>query len=148
MAMITKPRPPQNAGSLPKLSTVAALAFLVGLALWGSIACLMLGAGGGGGSNGVKAPAAAPNATSQAGKTTAATTPLPDRHDCNEIRGTQYRSDAERDFFQANCIAPPPTEAPATPTSAPATTPSPGPTTRPGSPTAVVNPPGTPTGPH
>ncbi len=145
--MITKPRPPQNAASLPKLSTVAALAFLVGLALWGGIACLMLGAGGGGGSSGVKAPAAAPNSSSPAANASTPT-PLPDRRDCNEIRGTPYRSSAERDFFLANCIAPPPTEAPPTATSAPATSASPGPTTRPGTPTAVVNPPGTPTGPH
>jgi hypothetical protein len=34
-------------------------------------------------------------------------TPLPtrppDRSDCAEIRGTDYRSDAERAWFQANC---------------------------------------------
>lgn len=30
-------------------------------------------------------------------------TPLPDRTSCDEIRGTQYRSVAEREFFLANC---------------------------------------------
>ncbi len=30
--------------------------------------------------------------------------PLPDRTDCEEIRGTQYRSESERTFFLANCL--------------------------------------------
>jgi hypothetical protein len=30
--------------------------------------------------------------------------PLPDRNDCEEMRGTAYRSYAEREFFLANCI--------------------------------------------
>jgi hypothetical protein len=31
-------------------------------------------------------------------------TPLPDRSDCEEIRGTDYRSPTEREFFLANCL--------------------------------------------
>jgi hypothetical protein len=38
------------------------------------------------------APAVQPTATA-----------LPDRDDCDEIRGTQYRSVTEREFFLANC---------------------------------------------
>jgi hypothetical protein len=33
--------------------------------------------------------------------------PLPDRTDCEEIRGTAYRSEQERQFFLANCTATP-----------------------------------------
>jgi hypothetical protein len=33
----------------------------------------------------------------------ATATPLPDRTSCDEIRGTQYRSVSEREFFLANC---------------------------------------------
>jgi len=32
-------------------------------------------------------------------------TPLPDRTSCDEIRGTQYRSVTEREFFLANCTS-------------------------------------------
>jgi len=32
-------------------------------------------------------------------------TPLPDRTSCDEIRGTQYRSVSEREFFLANCTS-------------------------------------------
>ena len=35
-------------------------------------------------------------------------TALPDRATCEEIRGTEYRSDGERDFFRTNCITPVP----------------------------------------
>jgi hypothetical protein len=43
-------------------------------------------------------------------------TPLPDRTSCEEIRGTDYRSEAERQFFFENCI---PTPAPVAPTTPP-----------------------------
>jgi hypothetical protein len=32
-------------------------------------------------------------------------TPLPDRTSCDEIRGTQYRSVSEREFFLENCTS-------------------------------------------
>lgn len=35
--------------------------------------------------------------------TTAAPTPLPDRTNCDAIRGTDYRSETERQWFQQNC---------------------------------------------
>jgi predicted secreted Zn-dependent protease len=33
--------------------------------------------------------------------------PLPDRATCDEIRGTDYRSDSERDFFRTTCVTAP-----------------------------------------
>jgi hypothetical protein len=81
-------------------------AFLLGVVLWLGGACLVLGSGDGevsrsaGGDPVVVstvANSAAPSAT------TAVATPLPDRTSCDEIRGTEYRSTAERDFFQINC---------------------------------------------
>jgi hypothetical protein len=30
-------------------------------------------------------------------------TPLPDRTSCDQIRGTEYRSETERQWFQRNC---------------------------------------------
>jgi len=36
----------------------------------------------------------------------ATATPLPNRKDCNDIRGTSYLSSDERDWFLANCPAP------------------------------------------
>ena len=41
-------------------------------------------------------PTAGPRATE---------TPLPDRTNCDEIRGTQYRSVSEREFFLENCTS-------------------------------------------
>jgi lipoprotein-anchoring transpeptidase ErfK/SrfK len=41
----------------------------------------------------------------------ATSTPVPDRTSCNEIRGTEYRSSSERDFYLANCL-PTPTPSP------------------------------------
>ncbi len=35
-------------------------------------------------------------------------TPLPDRDDCNQMRGTGYRSQSERQWFLSNCITPTP----------------------------------------
>jgi lipoprotein-anchoring transpeptidase ErfK/SrfK len=41
----------------------------------------------------------------------ATSTPLPDRTSCNEIRGTEYRSSSEREFYLAKCL-PTPTPTP------------------------------------
>ncbi len=49
-------------------------------------------------------PALIPVATVPAATVTPALTVLPDRTDCEEIRGTQYRSASERQFFLENCI--------------------------------------------
>jgi hypothetical protein len=45
-------------------------------------------------------PSATPTVRPQATATT-----LPDRTTCEEIRGTQYRSVSEREFFLANCTS-------------------------------------------
>jgi predicted secreted Zn-dependent protease len=42
-------------------------------------------------------------------------TPLPDRTDCAQIKGTPYRSDAERAYYLANCTTAPPAGAAAAP---------------------------------
>ena len=39
-------------------------------------------------------------------------TPLPDRDDCDEIRGTEYRSLAEQQRYTATCLPPPATPVP------------------------------------
>jgi LPXTG-site transpeptidase (sortase) family protein len=43
-----------------------------------------------------------PTSPSAAAEPTA--TPLPDRTSCSEIAGTAYRSDAEREWYQKNCL--------------------------------------------
>jgi len=55
-------------------------------------------------------PSATPAATSTATPRPTETT-LPDRLDCEEARGTDYRSPAEREWFLANCITPTPAPA-------------------------------------
>jgi hypothetical protein len=37
-------------------------------------------------------------------RVTATPTPLVNRANCTEIRGTDYRSETERIWFQANCV--------------------------------------------
>ena len=49
-------------------------------------------------------PSLIPNATIEAVTPTPAPTVLPDRTDCEEIRGTQYRSPSERQYFLETCI--------------------------------------------
>lgn len=56
-------------------------------------------------------------------------TTLPDRNDCAAIRGTDYRSQAERDWFLSNCETP---FAPPPPTPPPPAPPPPRPPTPPG----------------
>jgi hypothetical protein len=96
------PAPPEEQS--PNVATIAILGFLAGLVLWLGGACLVLGAGGssgpgpslqpsGGGGGGVSTPRAA---SPTPGK-------LADRTNCAEIRGTDYRSDTERQWFLANC---------------------------------------------
>ena len=50
------------------------------------------------------APAVIPSATAAAVTPTPEPTVLPDRTDCEAIRGTQYRSASERQYFLGNCI--------------------------------------------
>src|SRR5262245_12728116 len=95
------PRPPPNP------ARIAIWSFVAGVLIWVGGACIYLGIGHGGG-GGSKSPASRAVATSIAAATAVAlaptpTPPLPDRTSCDAIRGTDYRSDKERDFFRANC---------------------------------------------
>jgi hypothetical protein len=60
-----------------------------------------------------------------AAEATVTTTALPDRTSCEEIRGTSYRSTAEREFFLTHCLTqtPPTTVPTATPVIANGATP-------------------------
>jgi hypothetical protein len=94
-------RPP-NAGrpyTGLSLKTVAVLAFIVGVALHGCVALTILG------SNGDSDDDPGIDVTSPGPSGPGSPTQLPDRTSCDEIRGTEYRSDAEREFFQANCVS-------------------------------------------
>jgi len=82
---------------------VAVIAFIAGVTLWGGVACLML-AGGGDDGKGVRPSVSTPRATPTAAAGTS--TPLPDRRTCSEIRGTEYRSAAERQWYLDNCTGP------------------------------------------
>jgi hypothetical protein len=82
------------------LKQIAVVAFIIGVLLH---ACVVLAVTGGGGDGGTddggvnivpSSPSTAPSPTP---------TILPDRTSCDAIRGTDYRSEAERRWFQANC---------------------------------------------
>ncbi|HEU0075735.1 MAG TPA: DUF5666 domain-containing protein [Dehalococcoidia bacterium] len=60
-------------------------------------------AGGGGGSQGGGGPQV-PEPTASPVEAEPTPTTLPDRTSCDEIRGTEYRSAGEREFFLANCL--------------------------------------------
>jgi hypothetical protein len=82
---------------------IAIVAFVFGVLLNGYIALSILDDGGSSSASPVEEnpivvpsnPTAVPTATQ---------TPLPDRTDCDEIRGTDYRSATEREFYLANCV--------------------------------------------
>lgn len=100
------PSPPPETSSEPEqqprfdLKQVAAVAFVMGVLLHACVIMTVLGDGSGSGAGGLPtvevtpaAPAAGPPRP----------TPLQDRSSCSEIRGTDYRSEAERRWFLANC---------------------------------------------
>jgi hypothetical protein len=88
---------PRPGASLKNLSLIqlAGFGFLIGVLLHACIALAVLDDG----TSSVDAPS----------RTTITTTPQPtatvvaDRTSCEEIRGTDYRSNAERQWFIANC---------------------------------------------
>jgi hypothetical protein len=100
-------RPPRRrsepASTTDGVAIIAVIAFVFGVFLNGYIALSILGNDGSTSSPSANdAPQivpAAPTATA-----TATQTPLPDRTDCDEIRGTDYRSGAEREYFLSNCL--------------------------------------------
>jgi hypothetical protein len=93
--------PPRSGDNV---ALIALIAFVFGVLLNGYIAVTVLGSGDSGGdttpSN--EAPIIVPSNPTV--EPTATETPLPDRTTCEEIRGTEYRSVTERDFFRENCI--------------------------------------------
>jgi hypothetical protein len=78
------------------LRQVAAVAFIVGVLLHACVAVAVLDSGGGNGSSGPRTITSGP-------ATPPTRTPLADRTDCAAIRGTDYRSEAERRWFISNC---------------------------------------------
>lgn len=93
----TAPSGPGNS-----VAVVALVAFVFGVILNGYIALSVLDDGGTSASPSEEAPLVVPaNPTAEP---TATATPLPDRTDCDEIRGTDYHSPTEREFFLENCI--------------------------------------------
>jgi hypothetical protein len=83
----------------PNIAAIAIIGLMAGLVIWFGVACLVFGQG-----DSASSPSLAPgniSTPSQAARPTA--TRLVDRTNCAEIRGTDYRSDAERTWFLANC---------------------------------------------
>jgi hypothetical protein len=78
------------------LRLVALIAFMIGVFLHACVVYAVLDDGGGGSEVEsrpvIVQPTAAPTATR-----------LADRTNCDDIRGTDYRSNAEREWFRANC---------------------------------------------
>jgi hypothetical protein len=80
-----------------KLWQVAGAGFVVGVFLHACAFMVILDDGGGGSaevSSGGSEPANQPAPTA---------TRIPDRTNCDDIRGTDYRSDTEREWFLRNC---------------------------------------------
>ncbi len=91
---------PREEQPAPNVAAIAIIGFMAGLVIWLGAACLVFGQGDGGSS----APSLGPgkvSTPSQVARPTA--TRLVDRTNCAEIRGSDYRSDAERTWFLANC---------------------------------------------
>jgi hypothetical protein len=106
-----RPDAPRRQVELPKLSfdpsrvtltQLAIVGFLIGVFFHACVALAVLDDGSSAstdGSPGVvvsSVPTALPGAV-------ITPTPLPDRTSCDQIRGTEYRSEAERQWFQRNC---------------------------------------------
>lgn len=84
------------------VALVAGMAFVFGVMLHGCVALSLLDEDEGGAAIADDAPVVAPAVPTAEPSPTPS--PLPDRTDCEEIRGTDYRSGSEREFFLANCI--------------------------------------------
>jgi hypothetical protein len=103
-------RRPSRAGDV-SLLFIGIAAFVFGVAMHGWVAMSILEDDGTAESSGNPIVATATPAASDSETVTptprpqATATPLPDRTSCEEIRGTQYRSVTEREFFLANCTS-------------------------------------------
>ena len=88
--------------STDSVALIAVVAFVFGVLINGYIALSILDDGEASTTPSNEAPVIVPAAPTT--QPTPTLTPLPDRTDCDEIRGTDYRSGAEREFFLENCI--------------------------------------------
>lgn len=95
-------RPDAPAGGGDNVALIALIAFVFGVFLNGYIVFSVLGDNSSASPPANDAPQIVPAAATAS--PTPTETPLPDRKDCEEIRGTAYHSPSEREFFQANCI--------------------------------------------
>jgi hypothetical protein len=82
----------------PNVATIAFLGFMAGLVLWVGGACLVLGSGSDGASPLSPGSISTPGVQQRATATAAS-----HRTDCAAIRGTEYQSEAERQWFIQNC---------------------------------------------
>lgn len=82
----------------PNVAAIAVIGLMVGMVLWLGGACLILGSGDD------PVPTQRSPATVATPRSAVATaTRLPHRTDCAAIRGTEYQSEAERQWFLVNC---------------------------------------------
>lgn len=93
-------QPSPSSGSNDAVAIIALVAFIVGVLLNGYIAFSILDDESTASSVNEE-PIIVPAAPTT--EPTPTITPLPDRTDCEEIRGTDYHSAEEREFFLANC---------------------------------------------
>jgi hypothetical protein len=90
-----------QSGGEVSLKTIGIIAFVFGVFLHGCVALSILD------DSGLPTESERPSVvvtSSPVPQFTPTPTALPDRTTCEEIRGTEYRSEAERDFFRRNCI--------------------------------------------
>jgi hypothetical protein len=92
-----------HSGAGDNVALIALVAFVFGVLLNGYIALSILDNGSSSAApSSEESPLVVPAAATAV--PTATPTPLPDRTDCDEIRGTDYHSATEREFFLENCI--------------------------------------------
>ena len=84
------------------VAVIAIVAFVFGVLLNGYIALSILDDDSSSAATPEDNPVIVPS--NPTAEPTATPTPLPDRTDCDEIRGTDYRSPAEREFYLGNCV--------------------------------------------
>lgn len=89
-----------------KLPQIAVIGFVVGILFHACVIFAVLddGSGGSTAANTVNTGSDTPVQTTTAvPQATPTTSPTGDRTNCNAIRGTEYRSEAERQWFIRNC---------------------------------------------
>ena len=84
------------------LKQVAIVAFLAGVFLHACVLAALLDSGDAGPKRSAGPIEVRPGTSPT--QVVASVTPLADRRNCAEIRGTDYRSESERQWFIANCL--------------------------------------------